>query len=305
MNILIVDDTNADRLLLKMYLSKLKHNVIEAANGEQAITRYIEGADELDLILMDVQMPKMGGFEAVSEIRRIQESRNLEWVPIIFLSVSAEVDDIEEGIHNGGDDYLIKPIHQKVLVAKMLAMQRIADMRHRLLIANGILESQASIDHLTGILNRRAFEAVLDKEVARSQRLSSSFSLALFDFDYFKRVNDEYGHDVGDIVLVEIVDRISKGLRTDDVVGRVGGEEFGVFISNAVGDGAQLACERYRRLVAERPVVYKGVSIPITISIGCAAFNVETDSKKSIYKKADVCLYDAKRTGRDRVVYQD
>ncbi|MEL0623073.1 diguanylate cyclase [Marinomonas arenicola] len=305
MKILIVDDTNTDRLLLKMYLSKLEHDVIEAVNGEQAIIQYIKDANELDLILMDVQMPEMGGFEAVSKIRSIQESRNLEWVPIIFLSASAEAEDIDEGIRAGGDDYLIKPIHQKVLSAKMLAMQRIADMRHRLILANNVLEAQASTDHLTGILNRRALEAVLDREVARSKRFESAFSFALFDLDHFKRVNDNYGHDAGDFVLAEVVKRVSQGLRSDDALGRVGGEEFGVVIFNCVGKKARDACERYRQLVAEKPFIFNGVEIKTSISVGCVAFDIKTDSRESIYKKADVCLYEAKGAGRNRVVYQE
>ncbi|REG81832.1 GGDEF domain-containing response regulator [Marinomonas pollencensis] len=305
MKILIVDDTNTDRLLLKMYLLKLGHQVVEAVDGEQAIIQYIKDANELDLILMDVQMPELGGFEAVNKIRSIQESRNLEWVPIIFLSASAEADDIEEGIRAGGDDYLIKPIHQKVLSAKMLAMQRIADMRHRLILANNVLEAQASTDHLTGILNRRALETVLDREVARSKRFASSFSFALFDLDHFKRVNDEHGHDAGDYVLAEVVKRVSEGLRSDDALGRVGGEEFGVLIVNCVGKTAKEACERYRQLISEKPFYYNDIEMNITISVGCVTFNVKEDSRESIYKKADVCLYEAKRLGRNQVVYKE
>lgn len=305
MNILIVDDTSSDRLLLTMYLSKLGHNVSEASDGEQAIDKYKQGANDIDLILMDVLMPVMGGFEAVVNIRNIQESRHLEWVPIIFLSASAEADDIEEGILAGGDDYLIKPIHQKVLSAKMLAMQRIADMRNRLIQVNSILAEKAATDHLTGVLNRRAFDAVLDREVARAKRVRLSFSFALFDLDYFKQVNDNYGHDTGDFVLKEIADRISKGLRSDDVLARVGGEEFGVFLSNAVGDNAQLACERYRKLVASEPVIYKGIRIPITVSVGFSAFHMENDTRLSLCKKADIALYKAKDAGRNCVIQQE
>lgn len=305
MKILIVDDTSTDRLLLKLHLSKLGHDIVEAVDGEQAVAEYIKEANAFDLILMDVQMPAMSGFESVAKIRSIQESRNLEWVPIIFLSASAEAADVEAGIIAGGDDYLIKPIHQKVLAAKILAMQRIADMRHRLIMANHVLETQASTDYLTNVANRRALEAVLDREVARAKRFGTSFSFALLDLDHFKRVNDEFGHDAGDGVLVEIVNRISKTLRSGDLIGRVGGEEFAVLISNIVGDDAKQVCERFRKMVAEAPVEFRGVSIPITVSIGCVSFVSGEDSRASLYKKADTCLYEAKGSGRNRVVYQD
>ena len=144
MKVLIVDDTSTDRLLLKLYLDKLHYEIIEACNGQEAIDQFIKHSHDLDLILLDVQMPQMNGFEAIKAIRRIQKNENQEWLPVIFLSASSKEGDIVEGISAGGDDYLIKPISQKILGAKMLAMQRISDMRRRLVDSNKALEALAS-----------------------------------------------------------------------------------------------------------------------------------------------------------------
>lgn len=143
MKVLIVDDTNTDRLLLKLHLSKLGHQSFEASNGLEAIEQYTLHENDIDLILMDAQMPQLNGFEAVKKIRQIERERSLEWVPVIFLSASADMEDIEKGASVGGDDYLTKPVQQKVLLAKTLTMERIADMRRRLIALNALQEKQA------------------------------------------------------------------------------------------------------------------------------------------------------------------
>lgn len=303
MRVLIVDDTNTDRLLLKLHLSKLGYRTIEANNGQEAIDQFLEHSQDLDLILMDVQMPYMNGFDAVKSIRKIQEQQKQEWLPVIFLSASAEDDDVEDGILAGGDDYLIKPISQKVLSAKMLAMQRIADMRRRLVESNLTLEQLASTDHLTGVANRRSFELMLDREMSFTRRYGSSMACAMFDLDKFKVVNDTYGHDAGDAVLVEVVRRIKENLREGDVIGRLGGEEFGIVLPNIQESEVLAIFERYRFVVAERPVLHEGIEIPITASIGVALYTGKLEDKVAVLKRADECLYEAKDTGRNKVVY--
>ncbi|RBP80576.1 diguanylate cyclase [Marinomonas rhizomae] len=303
MRVLIVDDTNTDRLLLKLHLSKLGYRTIEASNGQAAIDQFLAHSQDLDLILMDVQMPFMNGFDAVRSIRKIQEQQKQEWLPVIFLSASAEDDDVEDGILAGGDDYLIKPISQKVLSAKMLAMQRIADMRRRLVESNRVLEELASTDYLTGVANRRAFEVMLDREMSFVRRYGSSMACAMFDLDKFKVVNDTYGHDAGDAVLVEVVNRIKGVLREEDIIGRLGGEEFGIILPKMPENELIETFERYRCVVAEHPVTYGDIEIPITASIGVALYSGNKENKIELLKRADDSLYEAKETGRNRVVY--
>lgn len=303
MKVLIVDDTNTDRLLLKLHLSKLGYRTIEASNGQEAIDQFVEHSQDLDLILMDVQMPYMNGFDAVRSIRKIQEQQHQEWLPVIFLSASAEDDDIEGAILAGGDDYLMKPISQKVLSAKMLAMQRIADMRRRLVESNLALEQLASTDHLTGVANRRAFEVMLDREITFTRRYDVPMACAMFDLDKFKVVNDTYGHDAGDAVLVEVSKRIKIALRDSDIIGRLGGEEFGIILHNVKEEDVFKVFDRYRSIVAEHPVVYEGTEIPITASIGVAMYTGKLEDKAAVLKRADESLYEAKETGRNKVVY--
>ncbi|WP_409419459.1 diguanylate cyclase [Marinomonas sp. RS-M-Aa-14] len=304
MKVLVVDDTNTDRLLLKLHLSKLGYRTVEASNGQEAIDQFLEHSQDLDLILMDVQMPYINGFDAVKAIRKIQEQKNQEWLPVIFLSASAEDDDIEDGILAGGDDYLMKPISQKVLSAKMLAMQRIADMRRRLVDSNLALEHLASTDHLTNVANRRSFELMLDREMSFTRRYGVPMAFAMFDFDKFKVVNDTYGHDAGDAVLVEVSKRIKIALRGSDIIGRLGGEEFGIILHNVKEEDVFKVFDRYRSIVADYPVVHEGMVIPITASIGVAMYTGELEDKTVLIKRADDCLYEAKDTGRNKVVYR-
>lgn len=304
MKVLIVDDTNTDRLLLKLHLAKLGYRTIEASNGKEAVEQFMAHSDDLDLILMDVQMPYLNGFDAVRSIRDVQEQQKQEWLPVIFLSASAEDDDVEDGILAGGDDYLIKPISQKILSAKMLAMQRIADMRRRLVESNLVLEELASTDHLTGVANRRAFEIMLEREMSLTRRYGVPMACAIFDLDKFKMINDTYGHDAGDAVLVEVVRRIKENLRDGDVIGRLGGEEFGMILPKMPVDEVLSAFDRYRAIVAERPVVHEGVEIPITASIGVAEYTGNKEDKLALLKRADECLYEAKETGRNKVIYR-
>ena len=304
MRVLIVDDANTDRLLLKHHLTKLGYMTIEATNGIEAVEQFQEHCHELDLILMDVQMPLLNGFDAVKAIRKLQEEQRQEWLPVIFLSANAQDDDIEGGILAGGDDYLMKPISQKVLSAKMLAMQRIADMRRRLVESNLALEELASTDYLTGVANRRSFEIILEREMSFTRRYGSPMACAMFDLDRFKLVNDTYGHDAGDAVLVEVINRIKGILREGDVIGRLGGEEFAILLPKMTEDTVLEAFEPYRRVVAEKTVEHSGIEIPITTSIGVAMYHGERESKDSLLKRADNSLYKAKETGRNKVVYQ-
>ena len=303
MRVLIVDDTNTGRLLLKLHLSKLGYRTIEASNGQEAIDQFIEHSANLDLILMDVQMPNMDGFDAVRSIRKIQEQQNQEWLPVIFLSASAEDDDVEGAILAGGDDYLVKPISQKILSAKMLAMQRIADMRRRLVETNLALEHLASTDHLTGVANRRSFELMLDREMSFTRRYGVPMAFAMFDLDKFKLVNDTFGHDAGDAVLVEVIKRIKIALRDSDIIGRLGGEEFGIILHNVKEDDVFKVFDRYRSIVAEQPVVHEGIEIPTTASIGVAVYTGDKEDKIALLKRADESLYEAKEAGRNKVVY--
>ncbi|MCB5160437.1 diguanylate cyclase [Marinomonas algarum] len=303
MKVLIVDDTNTDRLLLKMYLSKLGYEVLEADNGQSGIDLFMSHVDELDLILMDVNMPGLNGFDTVKRIRDIQRQHQQEWLPIIFLSASARDDDIEEGILAGGDDYLTKPISQKILAVKMLAMRRIADMRRRLVDTNLVLERLAFVDYLTGVASRRAFDDALDKQMALTQKTAVPFVCGVFDLDNFKRINDTFGHDAGDAVLVSIVDRVKAQLTEEDVIGRLGGEEFGLILTGVDQNDAFQALDTLRKKIMTGLIQYGMEEIKMTASVGGTVFVKGSQlDKVALVKQADRALYEAKNTGRNKVV---
>ncbi|BFM48073.1 diguanylate cyclase [Marinomonas sp. THO17] len=302
MKVLIADDTNTDRLLLKLLLSKLGCDVIEARDGLEVIEEYQSHINDIDLILVDVQMPKMNGFAAVKQIRSLQQEGGQEWFPIIFLSASDEEGDIEDAIHAGGDDYLIKPISQKILSAKMLAMRRIADMRGRLVASNKMLEELASTDHLTGVANRRSFEVMLDDALESVDSEGISIACGIFDLDKFKHINDAYGHDVGDKVLIEISNCVRDNLSEKDKLGRLGGEEFGLILFDDHQDKLVKRLEHIRSKVEECVIKSKQEEIKVTISMGAVVLSPELNTKRKVLKRADELLYKAKDQGRNRLL---
>jgi diguanylate cyclase (GGDEF)-like protein len=163
------------------------------------------------------------------------------------------------------------------------------------------LERLASVDAMTGVANRRHFLSCADMEWDRHKRYGGSLAVLMIDIDRFKSVNDQYGHDAGDVVIKAMADTLKKSKRATDIVGRLGGEEFALLLLEATLDNAAKAGERFRQLVADRDIVADGRHIPVTISVGVSVSRPETSGIRELLKQADVALYEAKHSGRNRV----
>ncbi len=163
------------------------------------------------------------------------------------------------------------------------------------------LERLASIDGMTGLNNRRNFMELAESEWARFKRYGRPLALLMIDVDHFKSVNDTYGHDIGDEVIRAVADTLQKQKRVSDIAGRLGGEEFALLLPEATLDSAVAAAERLRGLVEAQVIAVDGQHIPVTISVGASAVQAETLGIEELIKQADVALYEAKRSGRNRV----
>lgn len=221
MNILVVDDSSYQRQLITAMIEDNGFKTICANGFEEALDLLTK--NDVDLILMDIEMPNMNGFELTKIIR----STYPEWVPIIFLSANDSESYLAKGIDAGGDDYLTKPVKQVVLKAKIRAMERISLMKSALDRANKQLELLSSMDPLTQVLNRRGLDFMLDSLWQDNIDQQAELSLMMLDIDCFKLYNDNYGHQKGDDCLAQVADIFNQTLdQSSDVIGRYGGEEF-------------------------------------------------------------------------------
>jgi diguanylate cyclase (GGDEF)-like protein len=308
MKVLLIEDTLTLLLLTSEFIAQEGHEVVTARNGEEGIQQFLTAAP--DLILLDVQMPKMDGYEVARRIRALSAE---DWIPIIFLSGMVKDDDIVKGIEAGGDDYLTKPVRQTVLGAKLKAMQRIADMRGRLVQAsldlakaNRELELLSHRDGLTGIANRRHFDEVLRREWRRCARERMPLSLLLLDIDCFKQYNDNYGHLKGDQCLQQVAQALQGSLtRAADLGARYGGEEFAAILSGTDAAGILHVAEVARKAVESLAIAHahSPASTFVTASVGCATLVPSVDqSHDTLISLADAALYRAKCAGRNRVM---
>jgi diguanylate cyclase (GGDEF)-like protein len=308
MNILITDDSRTQRVALTDYLRKMGHTVTEAHDGKKAIELF--STSNPDLIVLDVEMPGMSGFETAKKIRALGGDHG--WIPIIFLSSNIRDQDVATGIEAGGDDYLAKPVSPVVLQAKINAMQRITDMRQRLVSLteelgrmNASLKQESSVDGLTGVPNRRTFDTALEQEWNHGGRTGQPLALLLCDVDHFKKYNDTYGHQKGDECLKAVAGAIRDAARRKvDMVARYGGEEFAVLLPDTSPVSALLVAGRVLESVRGLRVPHeKAPGGHVTLSIGVCATNPEAgvDSSKLV-KTADKALYDAKARGRNQAV---
>jgi two-component system cell cycle response regulator len=300
-SVLIIDDSPSEQALLASKLRQMGHLTRSAFSGSEGIRELFDSERGYDLVLLDVLMPDMDGLETARRIRAMERDMGEEWRPIIFLSGRVSVDDVAAGIAAGGDDYLAKPVHTRVLHAKIQAMQRIADMRNRLLEFQGRLKLQAETDELTGLANRRHFLEELNRELARAKRHQTPLSLAYLDLDHFKRVNDRYGHKAGDDVLRAVAGAFRRALRDQDIMGRLGGEEFCICMPGVDLQGGRQACERFRDLVEQLSIHSDATTLRVTASLGVASLDPRLDDATRLMARADAAVYQAKQAGRNRV----
>ena len=308
MKILLIDDSPSELMLLQARLRHLGHEVATAPGGAQGLELF--AALKPDLVLLDVVMAGCDGYETARRMRTAEP----DWVPIIFLSGRTDSDDIAAGIEAGGDDYLVKPCDPKVLAAKMRSMQRIAEMRGRLLqttrdleVANLALASAAQTDGLTGIGNRRALDEALAREIGRATRGGAAASVVLVDVDFFKPYNDRYGHLAGDECLRSVA-RSLKGVlrRPADFIGRYGGEEFCMVLPDTPARNALQVAELARRAVEALGIPAAREGALVTVSLGVAThIPPRTATPESTLADADRALYAAKHAGRNRSNHAD
>ena len=300
--ILIADDNLVARKLLEKTLAKEGHEIVSVDNGKKALEMFNERF--FPIVLTDWMMPEMDGPTLCQAIR---ENITSSYVYILLLTAKASQEDIISGLKSGADDYLTKPINNAELIARLNNGERILTLEKSLKDANSAIKILSITDNLTKCYNRGYLTRKLPEEIARERRYGDSLSLIFCDIDHFKKINDTYGHQTGDEVLIEFANCLSKSIRTDiDWIGRYGGEEFIIVLPETPLDGAARLAERLRKVVADHKITTDGNDISITSSFGVTGFNSETlDTKISAEKiigAADKYLYQAKETGRNKVI---
>ncbi|MBT0960123.1 GGDEF domain-containing response regulator [Denitromonas iodatirespirans] len=314
MKVLLIEDTVTSATIVSAQLAKLGLQTVHARSGEAGLEMFKQSRP--DLILLDVIMPGLDGFEVARRIRQLEKDG--DWTPIIFLTARTSDKDLEYGIEVGGDDYLVKPVSEIVLAAKVRAMQRLAQMRLSLLVltrrlddANRELRRLTSVDGLTGIANRRCFDESIAREWQRARRNRLPLSVLMLDVDFFKQYNDRYGHQAGDECLKAVAKCLESELkRPADLVARFGGEEFVVMLPETNSVGARRVAEAMRHALAslELPHESSQVADYVTLSAGVATVYPapeDTGSVASMMEAADRALYQAKKSGRNRVALAD
>lgn len=297
MNVLVVDDQRVMREISKMVVTQAGHEVFEAESGEQALA--LLGEEKIDLVLLDVEMPKFNGFQTAEAIRE----KCPVWFPIVFLSAKTEPEFFVSGIRSGGDAYLHKPVVPEVLESMINAMHRIVLSQEELHRAKVQMELYAHRDALTGLVNRRGFDrsALLEFEKAREEGLP--FSVIMLDVDHFKLFNDNKGHVAGDECLKQVANALKSAMCRDaDILARYGGEEFAVVLPNTQLVHAHVVADRIMTNLSAQQIHhgFSSCSDYVTVSGGMAELSGHEDVF-ALIEEADSKLYEAKEAGRNRI----
>jgi len=285
MEILIIDDCLTDLKILAASLARLDHQVIAVDNGKEA-WEILQRTNSPKLVIMGLVMPDMDSIKLVEKIRTLPI-----YTYVIFMTANNDRGTIAESLVLGVDDYLIKGYCIDELYARISVGMRIVR-------SHTLLTYHAELDPLTKCLNRRA----MDNVTTEAQRNRLPFSVAMIDIDHFKKVNDSYGHKLGDDVLQCLVERIKSAIRSTDILSRHGGEEFLLYLPGASEKAAVDICNRIRQKIGEVDFATDMGYIPITVSIGISTWN-RIEYIDDLIGRADVALYEAKRVRNVVVPY--
>lgn len=309
-SIVIVDDSPDNLRLLVGILHERGYKVRPAPNGDRALATVRKNPP--DLILLDIMMPDINGYEVCHQLKKDYQTRH---IPVIFLSALNEVLDKVKAFSAGGVDYITKPFQVEEVLArvqthlklriqqKTLELQNIELMKKNALIHEQArkLELLATKDFLTGLSNRSDFLKKSFQEEQRFNRTKREFCLIILDIDHFKTVNDTYGHDCGDKVLIAVSRGLEKALRTQDILARWGGEEFVCLLPETGPDGIRVAGEKIRTMVEAHQYKCEDVPVSVTVTLGACIYDGSCSIDECL-RRADDALYRGKKQGRNQVV---
>jgi two-component system cell cycle response regulator len=297
-SILIVEDDVKDAKLILNYLHGEAYIIKQVKDGEEAISRARQ--EKIDLILLDILLPGMDGFETCRRLKAMDQTKDIQIVALTSLN---DMESKVKGIELGADDYLVKPINMHELRVRIKALVKKKAYLDRLHANYEMAVHSAITDKLTGLYNHAYFEHFLGLEVKRSLRQNMPVSLMMIDIDDFKQYNDTLGHLAGDQILSELGQLIKTNIREIDLAARYGGEEFSVVLPGVDLKGAVTTAERVRQVIHENSFSpeLSSDSKNLSVSIGIAACPSDAEAVKELINKADMALYKAKREGKNRV----
>jgi diguanylate cyclase (GGDEF)-like protein len=283
--VLIVEDEEHMRSLLKYNLNKENYEIYTAKDG-------CEGLEEAkkqkpDLIISDIMMPKMDGYEFCRTLREDPKTRT---IPFIFLTARGQLPDKVEGLRTGADDYITKPFIPKELIEMVNARLKRVE----------VYKKMADIDELSGLYNHRALVEQLTAEVIRARRLGLSICVGFMDIDLFRKINERFGHPAGDEVIKKLAETIKDSIGKEDIAGRWGGEEFVVIFPTKTAEQVLKCLEDLRAKIEKLVFMEHGQSV--TVSIGISSFPEDAQNADELIERADKALFRAKSTGRNRTV---
>jgi len=292
--ILVVDDSELNLQILTGVLQKKAYEVFTTNDGGQVMK--IVSNNPVDIILLDIIMPNIDGFEVC---RLLKNNHATKDIPIIMVTARTDSESIKKALDLGVFDYIKKPIEEVEVIARVQSALRFKEQLDQ-------LKELSMKDGLTGLYNHSLLIELLEKELANHTRLEQGIAFVMLDIDFFKKVNDTYGHQAGDVVLKEVAEILRRSVRKGDIVGRYGGEEFGIVFLNFPKEDVVRTCERIRKKVENYIFNNSKTAMHITISLGvCYKEPERALSTQEMIQHADEALYQAKGSGRNKVVVAD
>jgi two-component system, cell cycle response regulator len=300
MAILLAEDDPVTRMLMTRFLKKAGYEVDAVADGARALDAIAKRY--YPILVTDWEMPEMDGVELCKAVRNLQLDG---YVYALLLTARDSKEHIITGLDAGADDYLVKPVHEPELVARLNAGRRILALEHSLRAANQQNRILSITDALTGAYNRRYMMEQLPRELERCRRYGNPLSVIMCDIDHFKQLNDAQGHEAGDDILQQFVARVQRSIRTNsDWVARYGGEEFVIVLPETDHTGGLYVAEKIRAIIASSPFLTRAGHAEVTASFGVASSAAQgpdlTLKFDTLIRTADECLYKSKQSGRNR-----
>lgn len=297
--ILLVEDSNTSTAIVARLLRD-QCEVLRAVDGMQAWD-ILRTDNTIELVLTDVEMPRLNGLELLRKIRA-SDSPRLRNLPVIVMTTTDNGANRQLAFANGASDFVGKPLGPLELQTRVRLHQRLATSLCELEVSRKLLREQGSADPLTRLKNRRGFSEIARRSFASAKRHGHDLAMVMIDIDQFKEINDTYGRHAGDRVLMGVAQTLASITRAGDTSARLGSKEFGVLLPKTDKSGARFVAERIRQAVEHNPHALSSGPVAVTASLGIASFSTDAPASfEQLIEFADKRLYQARQRGRNRI----